>query len=84
MKGHIFKYELGIKAKSNISGFKGIIVSRSQHLNGCDRYWIAPLLDKDGNLNEGFWFDEGKIESITKPILKRKNINNGGFPNKLK
>ena len=36
-KLHEFEFELGIECYSKVSGFKGMINSRSQHLNGCDR-----------------------------------------------
>jgi len=78
-----FKIELGTKVKSNISGFKGIVVSRSEHLNGCYRYWVAPKVDKDGKLPDGYWFDEHELEIIELKI-KSKKVNTGGFPSNIK
>jgi hypothetical protein len=79
-----FTIELGSKVKSNISGFTGIVTSRSEHLNGCNRYWVAPEVDKDGKLPEGYWFDENELEVVKGPVLKKKNPERGGFPSRLK
>ncbi len=84
MKKHTFKFDLGIEAESIISGFTGMITSRLQHLNGCDRYWIAPKVDKDGKLPEGYWLDEGEIRILESEKLKRTNNDRGGFPSKIK
>lgn len=82
---HKFEFQLGIEVYSKISGFRGIITSRSQHLNGCDRYWIQPKVGEDGKLPEGLWFDDGEI--VIKKIadkIKRTNNDKGGFPSKIK
>ena len=84
-KLHEFEFELGIECYSKVSGFKGMITSRSQHLNGCDRYWIQPKVDKDGKMPDGLWFDDGElvVKKATKKI-KRTNNDNGGFPSRVK
>lgn len=79
-----FKFDLGIEVKSNISGFRGKIVARSEHLNGCNRYWIAPKIGKDAKLIDGYWFDEGELEIIGTKKIEKKNNDRGGFPSKLK
>ena len=85
MKEHIFKIEVGVKAKSNISGFSGMITARCQHVNGCDRYLINPLVKKDGKLPDGYWFDEGELKVDTKTKrIKPQNQDNGGFHSKIK
>jgi hypothetical protein len=79
-----FLHELGSEAESNISGFKGVITSRSEHLNGCNRYWVSPKVTKDGKLPDGYWFDEGELIIIKAPVLKQQNQDRGGFPSSLK
>lgn len=81
-----FLHKLGVKAKSNISGFKGLITARAQYLHGCNRYWISPQeLTKDKDLNDGYWFDEDEL-IIEKPKIVRKktNADRGGPPSKIK
>lgn len=79
-----FLIELGSEVESNISGFKGFTTSRAEHLNGCNRYWVAPKIDKDGKLPEGYWFDEGELIVIKESKLKKQNEDRGGFPSKTK
>lgn len=80
----MFIIDLGSKVKSDISGFIGTVTSRSEHINGCNRYWVDPGVDKDGKLREGTWLDEAELKTISITNLKRKNNNMGGFPSKIK
>jgi hypothetical protein len=59
-----------------------IAVSRAEHLNGCNRYWVAPGVDKDGKLHEGYWLDESELSVTKEPVLKRKNNDRGGLPSR--
>lgn len=79
-----FIFENGIEVESNISGFKGMITSRAQHLHSCNRYYVNPKVDKDGKLPDGYWFDEAEIIEIEPATLEPQNTNRGGFHSKLK
>jgi hypothetical protein len=79
-----FMFELGCEVVSKISGFKGILTSRSEHLNGCNRYWVAPKVGKDGKLPDGYWMDEAEIKVTKATKLKPKNQERGGFPSRVK
>lgn len=78
-----FTIELGSKVESNVSGYKGIVISRSEHLNGCNRYWVVPKA-KNGVLNEGFWMDEAELLVKKQPVLLRQNPDRGGAPSKVR
>lgn len=81
----MFKHELGIKAKSRISGFTGIITSRAEHLNGCNRYWVEPTIDKEGKLRSGSWIDEDELIRVgTTKLTRGENLNRDGFPSQIK
>lgn len=86
MSKNIFTIELGSTVKSNISGYSGTVTSRAEHINGCNRYWVAASVDKTGKLPDpdGYWFDEGELIVTKKPSLKRKNPERGGFPSSKK
>lgn len=60
-----FKFELGIEAEDKITGFKGIVMSRSEHLTGCNVYSIAPKTLAEGKPGETQWFDENRINKIS-------------------
>jgi hypothetical protein len=80
----MFTIELGAEVKSSISGFKGKVSARAEHMNGCNRYWLQPKVGKDGKLPDGCWFDEKELELTKKPKVKSKPIKTGGFHSKLK
>lgn len=79
-----FTIENGTTVKSNISGFKGMVTSRADHLNGCNRYFVSPPVDKEGKLPDGYWFDEDELVTVKKATLKPKNNDRGGFHSKIK
>lgn len=57
--------ELGAKARDRVSGWEGIVTSRYEYLNGCERYELSGT-DKDGK-PEGFVFDVQQLEVIAAP-----------------
>ena len=75
--------ELGQKGKDKITGFKGIIIGRSQYIYGCDQYALSPEVSKDGKIGDTCWFDEGRIEIIAKGILPSMvRVEKPGGPNR--
>lgn len=59
-----FKHELGLEAKSKVTGFEGIIIARSECLYGCNRYLIQPKVTTEGKSPDAFYHDEEKIEIV--------------------
>jgi len=78
-----FKFNNGDKAKSIVTGFKGMITARADHLYGCNRYMLQPMI-KDGAMQDAFWHDEDELTITKKKVLKRKNNDRGGFPSTIK
>jgi len=64
----MFLFELGKEAKDKITGIKGVLVGRCEHVFGCNTYGIAPKMGKDGKRPDTDWFDEGRIEIVGKGI----------------
>lgn len=77
-----FKFELGIEAKDKITGFSGIIMSRSEHLTGCNVYGVAPKVITDGKPSETQWFDENRIEKVSDGVADQfSNVDTGSTGN---
>jgi len=58
----MFKFELGQEVKDKITGFVGIIVSRAEHLTGCNRYGVqSRKLKSPTETAEWVWFDEHQL-----------------------
>lgn len=80
-----FRIKLGSEVKSNITGFKGLVTARSEHINGCDRYWVQPKVGKDGKIPEGVWHDDQELVVTKTSVLKKgPHSERGGFPSNLK
>lgn len=59
--------KLGDKVKDKITGFTGILVGRTEWLNGCIRFGVqSEKLNKDGEPIEPEWFDEERVELVGK------------------
>jgi hypothetical protein len=64
-----FRFGLGDKVKDRITGMAGIVVSRSEHLFGCERYWVEPQDMKDGKPVEGRWFDQDSLVLVKAGVI---------------
>jgi hypothetical protein len=73
-----FKFELGQKVKEKVTGYEGIIVTRSEHLYGCMVYAVKSEKLHDGKPIDSQWFDEGSLEVIGKG--KTDHVKQGGGP----
>jgi hypothetical protein len=79
-----FTIELGAEVESNITGYKGVAISRSEHLNGCNRYYVQPKVETDGKYPDGCWLDENELVVTKPPKLEKKSPNKGGFMSKIR
>ena len=66
--------KLGDKVKDNVSGFKGIAISKHTYLQGCTRISIQPQIDQDGKLPVIESFDEPQLTIIEASKVKRKTF----------
>jgi len=73
----MFKFELGQKVRSMVSGFAGIVSGRTEWLSGCLRYNVrAQLTGKETEMKEpgDAYFDEGELELVNgDSVLKTKS-----------
>jgi len=59
-----FRIKLGQEVKDRVSGFKGIVVGRTEYLHGCLRLLVQPATKDDGTLIDPLSFDEPDLEVI--------------------
>ena len=75
-----FKYSLGNIVRDCVTGFEGMIDSRTQWLNGCIRYSVQPQkLTKDGDPVKNIWVDEEQLVLIN-PTASERNVRQTGGP----
>jgi hypothetical protein len=66
MSSRGYKFELGETVKDKVTGFKGVVVGRSNHISGCDTFGVQASTLKDGAPQDPKWFDEPRLESTGK------------------
>ena len=58
-----FKFELGARVKDAVTSYRGVVMSRTQFLTGCNRYAVqSERLDRNsGKPDEWYAFDENVL-----------------------
>ena len=80
----IFKIRLGEEVKDRITGFRGIVISRSQWLTNCNTYGIKSQELKDNVPLDTQWFDEPTLETLLMSIpIVESNRETGGPEHKI-
>lgn len=64
-----WRVPLGVKVRDVVSGSEGIVVARTEWLNGCVRVGFQPPNDKDGKPVEMVTVDEPQLEVIGPSVL---------------
>jgi hypothetical protein len=70
-----FRFNNGDTVKDTITGFSGVVVHRTEYLNGCIRYGVQPTKLKDGKTIESEMFDEQQLALVkgkTAPKIKER------------
>lgn len=75
------KFSLGDKVKCQVTGHEGIVIALNQWLNGCKQYCVKGKINKDKEVPEGEWIDEGQLKLVKADFLNVKKKPTGG-PNK--
>jgi hypothetical protein len=57
--------QLGDTVRDQITGFEGVTTGRAEYLTGCVQFIVQPPL-KDGKFEEGRWFDEDRLEVMSR------------------
>lgn len=60
----------GDKVRDPITGFEGIVVSRTEYLFGCVRVAVQGEDDRDGKMTDPRWYDEPQLD-VVKPGVYR-------------
>jgi hypothetical protein len=70
--------ELGDKVKDKVSGFNGVVVSKTKYLNGCCRVGVKPQSLEKGSTIDEEWFDVGQLEIVDKKAVSVVPKDTGG------
>ena len=79
---HDFKYNLGDKVEDVVTGFKGILIARTQWLNNCNTYSLQPRKLVDGSPQKSQVFDEPQLKLVKADDLGLKQVEGEPEPEK--
>ena len=69
---------LGQKAHDVVTGFSGVVTSLSFDLYGCVQVIITPSIDDKGIVQNGNWFDVGRVQLLSiEPVMPIPNFDSG-------
>lgn len=63
--------KLGDKVRCTITGFVGIATAKTEFINGCRQYTVAPKVGKGNKIEEEMMIDEQNIELVKKKKKKK-------------
>jgi hypothetical protein len=74
-----FQIQLGDKVKDLVTGYEGIVIARTEYLNGCLRYGIQRTkLTKEGVPGAAEWIDEKQLVVVKAKAVKVEVQRTGG------
>ena len=61
-----FKFELNEELKDVVTGYRGIVMVRSEYATGCRHYGLQAPMDKDGKMPFWEYMDESRLISTAR------------------
>jgi hypothetical protein len=74
----VIDINLGDKVRCKVTGFEGVVTSRTEFLNMCVRYGVQPPVDKDGKLQDAILFDEQQLEVLARNVVTGRPLEYAG------
>lgn len=61
---------MGDGVRDTISGFRGVVLARTEHATGCNQVFVLPESESTSKVPEGAWFDVERIEVMEPQVLQ--------------
>lgn len=69
---------LGDTVKCVHTGFEGVAVARTEFINGCVQFLVAPKVGKDNKVTDEIGIDEGSLKVIKRVEKEIEKESTGG------
>lgn len=69
-----FKFGLGEKVKDIITGYVGLVTSRTEYLTGCIHCGVQSETLKDGKPIDPEWFDQTRLVHVDDGIMESYSV----------
>lgn len=73
----MFQFDCGDVVRDKITGFKGVVIGRSQWLSNYNTYSVKPQTLKDGATLKSEGFDEPQLELVEAATLPKHQSTGG-------
>ena len=73
-----FIFKLGVEVKDKVTGYKGIVIGRTEWQTGCNTYGVKSQTLNNGAPADSQWMDEMSLEKISDGINVKKDVRKGG------
>ncbi len=60
---------LGDKVRDKLTGFEGIVIARTEYINGCIHACVKAQTLKDGKPLDGEWIDWSQLEVLERRVM---------------
>lgn len=77
------KFSLGDEVKCSVTGFRGVVTSVTEYLNGCVQCGVQAPLGKDGKWGENYAIDESQLVLVKAAKVKVEKKPVGGPSRRL-
>lgn len=61
---------IGLRVRCVVTGFEGVVTGQVQYITGCNQALVIPPIDDKGNVREGLWLDEQRLQIVNDEPLK--------------
>ena len=77
--------KLGDNVKCKHTGFKGVVVAKTEFINGCIQFSIVAKVNKENKYPEDVGIDEESLELVSRPkkATKKKTTNGGATRSRI-
>lgn len=72
------KFNLGDKVRDRVTLYVGIVMCRSEYLNGCVQYGVQSQHLSDGKPIDPVWFDDKQLDLLKRGVVKTESKRTGG------
>lgn len=69
---------LGDEVVDVVSGFRGIVISITQYLHGCEQCGVQAPMMKDKKIGDSYSFDRPRLKVVTRSKIKVGSQETGG------
>lgn len=69
---------MGKEVSDLVTGYTGIVTGKATWLFGCNQYCVVQKASESGDIKDGQWFDEGRLQIVSEGIRPQQVVAESG------